>query len=46
MKEDEAGVTDRMHGKMRIAYVEDVGVCGDIVCERHIIKVRECGLKE
>ena len=30
---------------MGSAYVEDVGVCGDIVCERHIIMVLECGLE-
>lgn len=45
MEEDEVDVTCRMHGKKRNAYVEDVGVCGDIVCERHTIKVRKCGLE-
>jgi len=33
MEEDEVDVTCLMHGKMRNAYMEGVGLWGDIVCE-------------
>ena len=32
MEEDEVSVTCHVHGKIRNAYVEDVGVCVEISC--------------